>query len=103
MTLRPVPGAESFLRRKFKGDAKIRFDSVNTMAGGFMIKRFAVLLLAVTGIAAGGPLHAEDEVGNGIYAQIGIGPTFFGSDKSGLRRIGISKAHGAPWAMSGTG
>ena len=50
-----------------------------------MIKRFCVLALGIVGIAAGGPLHAEDEIGNGLYAQVGIGPTFFGSDRSGLQ------------------
>ena len=50
-----------------------------------MLKRFGVLALGIVGIAAGGPLHAEDEVGNGFYAQVGIGPTFFGSDRSGVQ------------------
>ena len=55
-----------------------------------MIKRFAVLLLAVAGIAASGPLHAEGEVGNGLYAQIGIGPTFFGSNKASLQGSSVT-------------
>ena len=37
-----------------------------------MLKRFGVLALGIVGIAAGGPLHAEDEVGNGFYAQGGL-------------------------------